>query len=72
MLITNTLKNIFVKKNRDPETAEWEAEVLRAIRQLKSMNDRELMDIGIPRGEIERAVRYGIASNDGSYDQHAA
>tara|TARA_R110002096_G_scaffold411199_1_gene611196 strand:- start:183 stop:401 length:219 start_codon:yes stop_codon:yes gene_type:complete len=72
MLITMALKNIFAKTKRDPETDEWEAEVLRAIRHLKSMNDRVLMDIGIPRSEIEQAVRYGVASNDDGKDQHVA
>ncbi|PID49442.1 MAG: hypothetical protein CR991_06785 [Proteobacteria bacterium] len=36
-----------------------EAEIRRAIRELKAMNDRELNDLGLARGEIEHAVRYG-------------
>jgi uncharacterized protein YjiS (DUF1127 family) len=36
-----------------------EKEIRRVIRELKSYNDRELRDIGIPRTDIENAVRYG-------------
>ena len=40
--------------------AEKEMHAQRAIRDLYSMSDRELRDIGITRGEIEQAVR-GLA-----------
>tara|TARA_R100000734_G_scaffold12314_1_gene9084 strand:+ start:248 stop:430 length:183 start_codon:yes stop_codon:yes gene_type:complete len=30
-----------------------------AMMQLYTLNDRELKDIGIARGDIERAVKYG-------------
>ncbi|WP_020395604.1 DUF1127 domain-containing protein [Thiolinea disciformis] len=37
-----------------------ESELRKAIRSLQAMNDRELEDIGITRGQIEDAVRRGI------------
>ncbi len=36
-------------------------EYSRAVRELNAMTDRELLDIGITRGSIERAVRNGRA-----------
>ena len=36
-----------------------EREVRRSIRHLKSMNDRELRDLGIDRSSIEQVVRHG-------------
>ena len=47
-----------------PEAAAEEQEIRRAIQELKQFSDRELHDIGISRGSIEHAVRYGIAKND--------
>jgi uncharacterized protein YjiS (DUF1127 family) len=49
-----------------------EKELKRMIRELKSYNDRELADIGIPRCKIEHAVRYGIVANDPNPDRYAA
>jgi uncharacterized protein YjiS (DUF1127 family) len=40
----------------------WRLEQL-AIRRLRSMSDRELKDIGIPRASIESAVRSGADSH---------
>ena len=42
-----------------PEKVTREKEISRAIRELRSYNDRELRDIGMARSEIEYAVRYG-------------
>ena len=33
-----------------------------AVRELSNLNDRELNDIGIRRGDIEFVVRQGIAA----------
>ena len=33
-----------------------------AVRELSQLSDRELDDIGIPRGDIENTVRRSIAS----------
>jgi len=69
---TKAIGRIFNNTPLDPEAKAWEAEVRRAIRELKSLNDRELNDIGIARSEIEHAVRYGIAKNDSDFAQRAA
>lgn len=70
--ITNTIERLFKKIGPDPVKVAKEAEIRRAIRDLKSYNDRELRDIGIPRSKIEDAVRYGVAANDSDFDQYAA
>jgi hypothetical protein len=57
---------------RSPEKVAEEKQIKRAIRELKSYNDRELRDIGISRSKIEQAVRYGNAANDSDFDKHAA
>lgn len=38
----------------------FSAEEADAIAELRSMSDRELSDMGIGRGEIPHAVRYGL------------
>lgn len=47
-----------------PAAAAEEREIRRSIRELKQFSDRELQEIGISRGSIESAVRYGNAEND--------
>lgn len=54
-----------------PEKAAEEKEIKRAIRELKSFDDRQLRDIGIPRGEIELAVRHGRPGYEYDTDQAA-
>ena len=54
-----------------PEKAAEEKEIKRVIRELKGFNDRQLSDIGIPRGEIERAVRHGRPGYEYDTDQAA-
>ena len=70
--ITKTIERVFKKLGPDPVMVAKEAEIKRAIRELKSYNDRELRDIGIPRSKIEHAVRYGIPANDSDFDHYAA
>jgi uncharacterized protein YjiS (DUF1127 family) len=36
-----------------------EREIRRSMRELRSLDDRMLHDIGLTRGDIERAVRFG-------------
>ncbi len=54
-----------------PEKRAEEKEIKRAIRELKSFDDRQLRDIGIPRGEIEGAVRHGRPGYEYDTDQAA-
>ena len=43
-----------------PEKTELsEAEIQLAVAELQSFSDRELNDLGLGRGDIEHAVRYG-------------
>lgn len=58
-----TVGKLFTLKKMDPEVKAREVEITDAIRYLKACNDRELRDMGITRGEIERAVRFGKDSN---------
>jgi hypothetical protein len=48
-----------------------EKEISRAIRELKSYNDNELRDIGIPRSKIEYMVRYGRGGDEFETDRAA-
>ena len=56
---------------QSPEKIAEEKEIRRSIRDLKSYNDRELRDIGIPRSEIEYAVRYGRREEEFDTDRAA-
>ena len=56
---------------KSAEKAVNEKEFRRVIRELKSYNDRELRDIGIPRTDIENAVRYGRPGYEYDTDQAA-
>lgn len=49
--------------------ANWaeNAEHARAARELHTLSDRELSDLGIGRGEIWRAVREGSKRNAGIF-----
>ena len=44
---------------RAASVAPEEAEIRRAIRQLRAFSDAELRDMGITRGEIAHVVRFG-------------
>jgi uncharacterized protein YjiS (DUF1127 family) len=57
---------------RAPEKVAEEKELKRIIRELKSYNDRELADIGIPRSGIEDAVRHGRPGYECDLEQNAA
>ena len=54
-----TAVNILVRIARMLWLAGEERGRRRAIRELKRFDDKMLADIGIRRGDIERAVRYG-------------
>ena len=50
-----------------------ERRLRRAIRELESLDDHRLRDLGLTRGSIERAVRFGRPSDgDGQDDRSAA
>lgn len=48
-----------------------ESEIKQAVKELKSYNDLELRDLGISRGDIEDAVRFGRAGFEKDLDQAA-
>ena len=56
---------------QSPEKIAEEKEISRAIRELKSYNDNELRDIGIPRSKIEYMVRYGNSGDEFDTDRAA-
>ncbi len=56
---------------QSPEKAAAEKEIKQAIRELKSYNDNELRDIGIPRSKIEYMVRYGNSGDEFDTDRAA-
>ena len=56
---------------QSPEKVAEEKQIRRAIRELKSYNDRELRDIGIPRSKIEYMVRYGNSGDEFDTDRAA-
>ncbi|MFT5398424.1 MAG: hypothetical protein ACI8XW_001214 [Gammaproteobacteria bacterium] len=58
-----TIGQLFTLKRLDPEVRAREAEIAQAIRFLKACNGRELRDMGIPRSDIARVVRYGTDDN---------
>ena len=41
-----------------------EAEIARAVAELKALSNDELFDLGLQRGDIAYAVRYGHPGND--------
>lgn len=51
-----------------------ESAVKQAIAELSDYSDRELADLGVSRGSLEDAVRYGRAEVEGVFDnrKHAA
>jgi uncharacterized protein YjiS (DUF1127 family) len=65
-------ERIVERKFRDPVALAQEDEIKHAIRVLKHHSDRMLEDIGLPRDQIERMVRYGVARNDDNFDQRIA
>lgn len=54
-VITKALGFVYAKHQQDSK----QKEMRQAIRELETFSDRELMDLGLVRGDIERAVRYG-------------
>lgn len=40
-------------------TSDREREIRHAVRELRSLSNHELSDLGIPRSQIEQCVRYG-------------
>ncbi len=73
MKMIDMAKSVFLRKiGQDSEAQAMESEIKDAIRALRSMNDRELDDIGVRRHEIEQAVRFGIARNDSANIRHVS
>ncbi len=73
MKMIDMAKSVFLRKTgRDSGAQAMESEIKNAIRALRSMNDRELDDIGVRRHEIEQAVRFGIAENDSANIRHVS
>ncbi len=60
----NLITYIFGKVLHHNKTAQNEShtaehEIREAVAQLQAMSDRELSELGVSRGDIEYAVRYG-------------
>ena len=55
---------IFIKSLKNDESGTSELALRRKANELHAMDDRELDDLGLSRGMIEHAVRYGRDSGN--------
>ncbi|WP_298611055.1 DUF1127 domain-containing protein [uncultured Thiothrix sp.] len=57
--IFHFFSNLIHPENAANDSEHSSAEIRQAIRELQSLSDRDLSDMGLARSEIEYAVRYG-------------
>lgn len=59
MSIAQTLHSLLDRASHANQVANEKRNIRRAVRELQSLSDRELHDLGIGRGTIKHAVMHG-------------
>ena len=71
MSLLHFFSNLIHAEQAANDSNSSEAEIRQAIRELSSLSDRDLNDMGLSRSEIEYAVRHGRKGIDDD-QRHAA